>query len=71
MDGFDRLPGALTLGVNHAYTAMYQRDIPNYWAYARHFTLDDHFFSTILGPCAGYKSIRRPPMDMVNLVVGA
>ena len=50
MDAFDRLPGAVTLGVNHAYTAMYERDIPDYWAYARHFTLDDHFFSTILGP---------------------
>jgi phospholipase C len=50
MDRFDRLPGALTLGVNHAYTAMYERDIPDYWAYARRFTLDDHFFSTIMGP---------------------
>ncbi len=50
MNRFDQLPGALTLGVNHAYTAMYQRDIPNYWAYAQHFTLADHFFSTVLGP---------------------
>ena len=50
MDRFDQLPGALTLGVNHSYTAMYQRDIPNYWAYAQHFTLDDHFFSTVMGP---------------------
>ncbi|HXT35743.1 MAG TPA: alkaline phosphatase family protein [Chloroflexota bacterium] len=50
MDRFDKLPGAITLGVNHAYTAMYPQDIPNYWAYARHFTLDDHFFSTVMGP---------------------
>src|ERR1035437_4855761 len=50
MDAFDRLPGALTLGVKHAYAEMYERDIPDYWAYARHFTLDDHFFSTVLGP---------------------
>jgi len=50
MDGFDQLPGAITLGVDHAYTEMYQQDIPNYWAYAQHFTLDDHFFSTVLGP---------------------
>jgi phospholipase C len=24
-----------------------RREIPNYWAYARHFTLQDHFFETI------------------------
>lgn len=24
--------------------------IPNYWAYAQHFTIDDHFFSSIAGP---------------------
>jgi phospholipase C len=50
MDNFDRAAGAVTLGVNHAYTQMYQRDIPDYWAYARHFTLEDHYFSTIMGP---------------------
>lgn len=26
------------------------RDIPNYWAYAQHFTLADHFFSSLMGP---------------------
>jgi phospholipase C len=26
------------------------REIPNYWAYARHFTLQDHMFSPTLGP---------------------
>lgn len=26
------------------------KDIPNYWAYARHYTLDDHFFSSLNGP---------------------
>jgi len=50
MDAFDRIPGAIDLGVDHAYTQMYPGDIPNYWAYARHFTLDDHFFSTVMGP---------------------
>ncbi len=25
-------------------------DIPNYWAYAQHFTLDDQFFSSVMGP---------------------
>src|SRR2546423_2906727 len=50
MNRFDRITGAVTLGVDHAYTQMYPRDIPNYWAYARRFTLDDHFFSSIMGP---------------------
>ncbi len=50
MDRFDQLPGAITLGVDHSYTEMYQQDIPDYWAYAQRFTLDDHFFSTVMGP---------------------
>jgi len=50
MDYFDRNAGAVNLGVNHAYTEMRPQDIPDYWAYARTFTLDDHFFSTIAGP---------------------
>ncbi len=29
------------------YTA---QDIPNYWDYAQHFTLDDMFFSSLMGP---------------------
>lgn len=27
-----------------------EEDIPNYWQYARHYTLLDHFFSSMLGP---------------------
>jgi len=50
MDAFDRVTNAFNLGVDNAYTQMFPGDIPNYWAYARHFTLDDHFFSTIMGP---------------------
>lgn len=50
MDAFDQLAGAVTLGVDDAYTQMSARDIPAYWAYAHHFTLDDHFFSTVMGP---------------------
>ncbi len=50
MDRFDLIPGAVDLGVDDAYTQMRERDIPDYWAYARRFTLDDHFFSTIMGP---------------------
>ncbi len=50
MDRFDLIPGAYLYGENHSYTTMSQADIPDYWAYARHYTLDDHFFSTIMGP---------------------
>ena len=50
MDGFDLLPGALQDGQDVALSQLYEPDIPSYWAYARTFTLDDHFFSTINGP---------------------
>jgi phospholipase C len=50
MNGFDLLPGAIQNGRDIAMTQYRESDIPNYWAYAKHFTLDDHFFSTIAGP---------------------
>ncbi|MGI8825756.1 MAG: phospholipase C [Chloroflexota bacterium] len=50
MNGFDLLPGAVQDGRDIALSQLYQSDIPNYWAYARTFALDDHFFSTINGP---------------------
>jgi phospholipase C len=50
MDHFDALPGALQDGRDIADTELHQSDIPNYWKYAQHFSLDDHFFSTINGP---------------------
>jgi len=45
MDGFVKAEGSnLTMGY-------YDRsDIPNYWAYADNFVLDDHFFSSLMGP---------------------
>jgi phospholipase C len=45
MDGFVWAEGS-------PYTMGYydQRDIPNYWDYARHFTLADRFFSSLNGP---------------------
>ncbi len=45
MDGFVWAEGS-------PYTAGYLdgRDIPNYWAYARHYTLCDRFFSSLNGP---------------------
>jgi phospholipase C len=50
MDGFDQLAGALQNGKDIAMSQYRQEDIPNYWALASTFTLDDHFFSTIAGP---------------------
>lgn len=50
MNGFNRLQGAIQGGRDIAMTQLHQSDLPNYWAYAKHFTLDDHFFSTINGP---------------------
>ncbi len=35
---------------NLPYAQYIEADIPNYWSYARHFTLLDHFFSSMLGP---------------------
>src|SRR5215468_6304396 len=33
-----------------AYMQYREADIPNYWQYARHFVLADHFFASELGP---------------------
>ncbi|MGH9398640.1 MAG: phospholipase C [Terriglobia bacterium] len=45
MDAFVYVEGSnLTMGYYD------QRDIPNYWAYARHYTLCDRFFSSFNGP---------------------
>jgi phospholipase C len=35
---------------NHSLTQFSQGDIPNYWAYAQHYTLGDHMFSSLMGP---------------------
>lgn len=44
MDGFVWAEGTpFTIGYYD------QRDIPNYWAYAKHFTLCDRFFSSLMG----------------------
>lgn len=50
MDGFDLLPGAEQNGRTIADSQYQRADIPNYWRYAQTFALDDHFFSTIMGP---------------------
>jgi phospholipase C len=50
MDRFSQLHGAIQGGTDTADSQLHQADIPGYWAYARHFSLDDAFFSTIMGP---------------------
>jgi phospholipase C len=50
MDRFNLLPGGIQDGQNIADSQYHESDIPNYWRYASTYTLDDHFFSTIMGP---------------------
>jgi phospholipase C len=42
--------GASQNGDNLVYAQYREADIPNYWQYARHFTLADNFFANVLGP---------------------
>ena len=50
MNGWDLTSGSSTNGDNLAYAQYQEADIPNYWAYAKAFTLGDHFFANVLGP---------------------
>jgi phospholipase C len=50
MNQFNLLPGAIQNGRDLANSQYQQKDIPYYWTYAQTFTLDDRFFSTIMGP---------------------
>jgi phospholipase C len=45
MDNFDLISGGWS-----AYIQGTEKDIPNYWAYARRFTLADHYFTSVHGP---------------------
>ena len=42
--------GASMNGDNQVYAQYREADIPNYWQYARTFTLGDRFFANMLGP---------------------
>jgi phospholipase C len=46
MDCFDKIAKRS----NDPYVQFNQAEIPNYWRYAQHFQLDDHFFSPVYGP---------------------
>ena len=50
MDGWDNVSGTSQNGDNLAYAQYDETSIPNYWAYAKAFTLGDHFFANVLGP---------------------
>jgi phospholipase C len=50
MNGWEDVSGSDTLGDHLAWAQYHESDIPNYWAYARTFTLGDHFFANMLGP---------------------
>jgi len=50
MSGWDAVDGSSVNGDNLAYAQYQEDDIPNYWQYARHFTLADRFFANELGP---------------------
>jgi phospholipase C len=49
MDSFALELNAVQNGIDYADSQVDAAQIPNYWALARHFTLDDHFFSTVNG----------------------
>lgn len=46
MDGFQ----LSKIRMKNAYVTLHEKDIPNYWAYARNFALADNFFSAMRGP---------------------
>lgn len=50
MDRFWNIDNSAQEGIDMSDSQFYPSDIPNYWTYARTFTLDDTFFSNILGP---------------------
>lgn len=50
MNQFDLVWKGNVQGYMLGYTQMGQSDIPNYWAYAQHFVLADHMFSSLAGP---------------------
>ena len=50
MDGWDTGDTDNTSHDTLNYAQYVEADIPNYWAYARAFTLGDHFFANVLGP---------------------
>jgi phospholipase C len=74
MDGWPATEADAGVTANQSYAQYHREDIPNYYAYADHFTLGDHFFANMLGPSfpghmftvaaqAGW-AIDNPPLDL-------
>ena len=49
MNGFNQALFAYQMGMDVADSQYTRQEIPNYFAYASHFAIADHFFSTVLG----------------------
>jgi len=49
LDGF----GIGAFGPTYAYSVMQERQIPNYWKWAREYALSDNFFASAAGPSYG------------------
>ena len=47
---WESVQDATVNGDDLVYAQYGEADIPNYWQYARHFTLGDRFFANVLGP---------------------
>lgn len=74
MNGFDKHSGQTPDGHYVAYSQYEEADMPNYWAYARQFTLCDSFFSSMMGPVFQITYIcvqRRQAVPSGILVVGS
>ena len=76
MNGWEDTNGSSTNGDHLAWAQYQESDIPNYWAYARKYTLGDHFFAEALAPSfpghtmvlaaqAGW-AIGNPPLDITH-----
>jgi phospholipase C len=50
MNGWENVSGSDMNGDHLAWAQYDETGIPNYWAYAKAFTLADHFFANVLGP---------------------
>jgi phospholipase C len=50
MDGWEDVAGSDVNGDRLAWAQYQEADLPNYWKYARTFTLGDRFFANVLGP---------------------
>ncbi|MEO6576183.1 MAG: alkaline phosphatase family protein, partial [Polyangiaceae bacterium] len=76
MDGWDTVNGNENATDKLAFSQFHETDIPAYWAYARKYTLGDHFFANLMGPSfpghmmllaaqAGW-AIDNPPIDITH-----